>query len=166
MLSETEQLEIETEAAAYPLRRSACIDALIIVQRHRGWISDESLRDIATLLDMTPHEVDAVATFYNLIYRRPVGRTVIHVCDSISCWVMGCDHLCAHLRKVLKIGWGETTGDGQFTVLPIPCLGACDRAPAAMVNGELHTDLTATRIDALLDASRATKAAPHSSQPV
>ena len=164
MLSETEQHEVEIEAAAYPLRRSACIDALIIVQRHRGWISDESLRDIATLLDMTPHEVDAVATFYNLIYRRPVGRTVIHVCDSISCWVMGCDHICDHLRKVLSVGWGETTADGQFTVLPIPCLGACDRAPAAMVNGELHTDLTATRIDALLNATRSAHVAPHTSQ--
>ena len=65
MLSETEQREIETEAAAYPLRRSACIDALIIVQRHRGWISDESIRDVAAVLGMTSHEVDAVATFYN-----------------------------------------------------------------------------------------------------
>ncbi len=154
MLSETEQREIENEAVAYPLRRSACIDALIIVQRHRGWISDESIRDVAAVLGMTSHEVDAVATFYNLIYRRPVGRTVIHVCDSISCWVMGCDKVCAHLRSKLGVGWGETTADGQFTVLPIPCLGACDHAPAAMVNGELHTDLTPARIDSLLQAAQ------------
>jgi NADH-quinone oxidoreductase subunit E len=150
MLSETEQREIEAEAAAYPLRRSACIDTLIIVQQHRGWISDESVRDIAALLGMTPHEVDAVATFYNLIYRRPVGRTVIHVCDSISCWVMGCDRVCEHLHRTLGIRFGETTADGEFTVLPIPCLGACDHAPAAMINRELHTDLDPARIDALV----------------
>jgi NADH-quinone oxidoreductase subunit E len=155
MLSETEQHEIETEAAAYPLRRSACIDALIIVQRHRGWISDESIHDIAAVLGMSPHEVDSVATFYNLIYRRPVGHTVIHVCDSISCWVMGCDGVCAHLRRTLGIDWGQTTADSQFTLLPIPCLGACDHAPTAMVNGELHTDLTPARIDSLLQAARA-----------
>ncbi len=165
MLSETEQREIENEAVAYPLRRSACIDALIIVQRHRGWISDESIRDVAAVLGMTSHEVDAVATFYNLIYRRPVGRTVIHVCDSISCWVMGCDKVCAHLRSKLGVGWGETTADGQFTVLPIPCLGACDHAPAAMVSGELHTDLTPARIDSLLQDARAAQPSPHATLP-
>jgi NADH-quinone oxidoreductase subunit E len=166
MLSETEQHEIETEAAAYPFRHSACIDALIIVQRHRGWISDESIRDIAAVLGMTSHEVDSVATFYNLIYRRPVGRTVIHVCDSISCWVMGCDHVCAHLRRTLGVGWGETTDDGQFTVLPIPCLGACDHAPAARVNGELHTDLTPARIDSVLQAARPAQSGPSATLPL
>ena len=150
MLSETEQREIAAEAAAYPLRRSACIDALIIVQRQRGWISDESLKDIAAFLAMTPAEVDAVATFYNLIYRRPVGRTVIHLCDSISCWVMGCDQLCTNLQRTRGIHMGDTTADGQFTLLPIQCLGACDHAPAVMIDGELHADLDPTRLDALL----------------
>ncbi|MBI4623429.1 MAG: NADH-quinone oxidoreductase subunit NuoE [Verrucomicrobia bacterium] len=150
MLNETEQREIEAEAAAYPHRRSACIDALNIVQRQRGWISDESVKDIAAFLAMTPAEVDAVATFYNLIYRRPVGRTVIHLCDSISCWVMGCGQLCAHLRRTQGIGMGDTTADGQFTLLPIQCLGACDHAPAVMIDGELQADLDPPRLDALL----------------
>ncbi|HEY0944827.1 MAG TPA: NADH-quinone oxidoreductase subunit NuoE [Opitutaceae bacterium] len=162
MLSEAERHEIEAEAAAYPLRRSACIDALIIVQRHRGWISDESLRDIAAQLEMTPHEVDSVATFYNLIYRRPVGRTVVHVCDSISCWVMGCDRLCEHLHRTLGIRFGETTTDGAVTLLPIPCLGACDHAPAALINRELHTDLTPERLDARLTNGAAAPSPPSS----
>lgn len=155
MLHETERHEIEAEIAAYPSRRAACIDALNIVQRHRSWISDEAVKDIAAFLGMTPHEVDAVATFYNLIYRRPVGRTVIHVCDSISCWVMGGDQVCARLRQQLGIKPGETTADGRFTLLPIPCLGACDHAPAALVNGELAVDLDPAQLDSLLQTPAA-----------
>jgi NADH-quinone oxidoreductase subunit E len=163
MLNETERREIAAEAAAYPLRRSACIDALNIVQRQRGWVSDESVKDIAAFLAMTPAEVDAVATFYSLIYRRPVGRTVIHLCDSISCWIMGCDRLCAHLRQTHGIGMGDTTPDGQFTLLPIPCLGACDHAPAVMINGELHADLDPARLDVLL-RDHAPKFSPNASE--
>ncbi len=91
MLTTDEINEIESEAAHYPRRDAVCIDALKIVQRHRGWISDESIRDIAGHIGMSPTDVDSVATFYNLIYRRPVGRHVIMVCDSVSCWIMGSD---------------------------------------------------------------------------
>ena len=91
MLSDSEQREIEEELSRYPDKQAVCVDALKIVQRHRGWVPDEAVKDVASLLGMSPHEVDGVATFYNLIYRKPVGRHVIHVCDSVSCWVMGCD---------------------------------------------------------------------------
>jgi NADH-quinone oxidoreductase subunit E len=150
MLTETEREAIEAEVRHYPQRRNACIDALQIVQRHRGWVSDEGVRDVAALLDISPAEVDGVATFYNLIYRRPVGRHVILLCDSVSCWVMGCERLRARVAERLGIGFGETSADGRFTLLPVQCLGTCDHAPAMMVGEELHRDLTPETIEEVL----------------
>ncbi|HWQ14322.1 MAG TPA: NADH-quinone oxidoreductase subunit NuoE [Roseiflexaceae bacterium] len=150
MLTEVERTAIETEAAHYPQRRHACIDALRIVQRERGWVSDEGVRDVAAALGVSPEEVDAVATFYNLIYRRPVGQHVILLCDSVSCWVMGYEQIRARIRARLGIGFGETTVDGRFTLLPIQCLGTCDHAPAMMVGAELYRDLTPERVDEIL----------------
>ena len=151
MLTTEEIQEIEGEAAHYPKREAVSIDALKIVQRHRGWVSDESLRDIAQHIGMSPADLDGIATFYNLIYRRPVGRHVISVCDSVSCWIMGCEQVREHLRQSLGIGWGETTSDNRFTLLPTVCLGCCDHAPALMVDGDLHTDLDPQRIDTTLE---------------
>jgi NADH-quinone oxidoreductase subunit E len=151
MLTEEEQREIEAEFPRYPNKRAVCIDALRIVQRHRGWVSDESLRDIAALLEMSPDELDGVATFYNLIFRKPVGRHVIMVCDSVSCWVMGYERLRRNLAERLGIQMGETTPDGRFTLLPIVCLGACDHAPTMMVNQDMHRDVDPDGIDRILD---------------
>ena len=151
MLTTEEIGEIESEAAHYPKRDAVCIDALKIVQRHRGWISDESLRDIAAHLGMSPTDLDSVATFYNLIFRRPVGRHVVMVCDSVSCWIMGHDRIRKHLSQRLGIGFGETTPDKRFTLLPIVCLGCCDHAPAMMVDADLHSDLDPRKIDSELE---------------
>src|SRR5580692_1944891 len=151
MLTTEEIKDIETEAAHYPKREAVCIDALKIVQRRRGWISDESLRDIAAHLGMSPTDLDSVATFYNLIYRRPVGRHVIMVCDSVSCWIMGCDRVQKYLSERLGIQFGQTTPDDRFTLLPIVCLGCCDHAPAMMVDADLHSDLDPRKIDTELE---------------
>src|SRR5262245_28634659 len=151
MLNNDENSEIESEAARYPTRQAVCIDALKIVQRHRGWVSDESLRDIAEHLAMSPTDLDSVATFYNLIFRKPVGRHVIMICDSVSCWMLGYDRMREHLCKRLSIRLGETTPDKRFTLLPIVCLGCCDRAPAMMVNDDLHTNLDPQNIDRTLE---------------
>ena len=150
MLSEQERREIEAELQHYRQRRAACIEAMKIVQRHRGWVSDEALADIGEMLQMTVHELDGVATFYNLIFRRPVGRHVILICNSVSCWIMGYHGLREHLTKRLGIELGQTTEDGRFTLLPVVCLGDCDHAPTMMVDGELHRDLTPEKIDELL----------------
>jgi len=151
MLSAEEVKEIDAEATRYPKREAVCIDALRIVQRHRGWISDESLRDIAAHLGMSAADVDGIATFYNLIYRKPVGRHVIMICDSVSCWIMGYDRMRKHIEQRLAIQPGKTTADGRFTLLPIVCLGCCDRAPAMMVDGDLHGDLDPQKIDSALE---------------
>ena len=142
VLSDDEVREIEEECAHLPDRKSAAIDAMMIVQRHRGWVSDESLFAIARLLGMSAENLDSIATFYNLIYRKPVGRHVVMVCDSVSCYVMGADGLRKAVEAHLGIGLGETTDNDRFTLLPIVCLGACDRAPTMMIDDELIGDVT------------------------
>ncbi|HJZ95019.1 MAG TPA: NADH-quinone oxidoreductase subunit NuoE [Candidatus Solibacter sp.] len=151
MLTAEEIHEIESEAARYPKREAVSIDALKIVQRRRGWVSDESLRDIAEHIGMSPTDLDSIATFYNLIYRQPVGRHVISVCDSVSCWIMGCESIREHLQQRLSIALGGTTADKRFTLLPTVCLGCCDRAPAMMIDEDLHTGLDPLRIDTTLE---------------
>jgi NADH-quinone oxidoreductase subunit E len=151
MLSDVERREIEAELRHYEHKRAACIEALKIVQRHQGWVSDASIRDIAAVLEMTPDELDSVATFYNLIFRKPVGKHVILLCDSVSCWIMGYARLRERLQARLEITLGETTADGRFTLLPIACLGTCDHAPALMIGDELYRDLDPEKLDAVLE---------------
>jgi NADH-quinone oxidoreductase subunit E len=151
MLTPEEQREIEVELAHYPVRRAACIDALRVVQKHRGWVSDDAVRDIAEFLETSFEDIDSVATFYNLIFRKPVGRHVIMVCDSVSCWVMGYDKMRDHLKSRLGVEMGQTTADGRFTLLPIVCLGACDKAPTMIVDGQLHANLDPPKIDQILE---------------
>ncbi|RPI53218.1 MAG: NADH-quinone oxidoreductase subunit NuoE [Chloroflexi bacterium] len=150
MLTSAETTEILEEMGHYEQKQAACIEALMVVQRHRGWVPDEALRAVAALLDMTPDELDSVATFYNLIFRQPVGRHVILVCDTVSCWVMGYEEIVAQLGERLGIAFGQTTADGRFTLLPIPCLGACDRAPAMMIDDDLHGPVLAEALDEIL----------------
>ncbi len=138
-------------ARQYEARRGACIEALRLVQRSHGWISDGRLREVARLLEMSPDELDGVATFYNLIFRRPVGRHVILICDSVSCWIMGYEALRDAFHTQLGVRLGETTADGRFTLLPIVCLGACDHAPTIMIDDDLHHDVDPARLDALLE---------------
>jgi NADH-quinone oxidoreductase subunit E len=150
MLTDIERQEIEQTLPHYPDKRSACVEALKIVQRHHGWVSDERLKSLAMMLDMTPDELEGVATFYNLIYRRPVGRHVVLLCNSISCWIMGYEPMRAHLKARLGIDLGQTTANQRFTLLPIVCLGACDHAPVMMIDDDLHHDLTAEKVDGIL----------------
>lgn len=150
-LTPEEKREIAEEQKRYPDRRAACVEALKIAQRSRGWISDETLRELADHLGMTADELDAVATFYNMIFRRPVGRHVIFLCDSVSCWVMGEETLRARLKERLGIDLGQTTPDGEYTLLPVACLGACDHAPALLLDRELHGDVTEEKLDELIE---------------
>ena len=151
MLTPEERTEIEAEFPHYPNRKAVCIDAMKIVQKHRGWVPDEALHDIGELLGMSEADLDGIATFYNLIFRRPVGRHVIYLCDSVSCWIMGADHQCRSCFRTARHPAGETTADGRFTLLPIVCLGACDHAPVMMIDDDMHLDLTPEKIDQILE---------------
>ena len=132
--------------------RSACVAAMKFIQDRRGWVNDEAMEWLSVKLDMPLADLESVATFYSLIFRKPVGKHVILMCDSVSCWIMGCETVADHLRRRLGIDLGETTPDGLFTWLTIPCLGACDMAPAMMVDEVLCGPLTPELIDKVLDA--------------
>ena len=150
MLTEEEKKQIEAEVQKYGRALPAGSEALRIVQESRGWISDESLKEVAQFLGLTADELDSVATCYTLIYRRPVGRHVILLCDSVTCWLTGYEKIFEHIRNRLGIDFGQTTSDGRFTLLPVACLGVCEEAPAMMIDEKLHTNLVPEKIDGIL----------------
>ncbi len=150
MLTEEQIVKINKEAKHYPHKKAACIEALKIVQKNKGWVPDENIADIAQLLDMSSSEVDSVATFYNRIHRKPVGKHVILLCESVSCWVMGYEGIYEHISGKLGIQYGETTTDGKFTLLPNPCLGNCDKAPTMIIDETTYDTLTNEKVDTIL----------------
>ncbi|MBI2817024.1 MAG: NADH-quinone oxidoreductase subunit NuoE [Acidobacteria bacterium] len=150
MLSAEEKAELDRELQQYPARQSACIDAMKIVQRHRRWLSDEALRDIGEYLGMSVADLDGVATFYNLLFRKPVGRHVVMICDSVTCWIMGYEKLRDTLMNRLGVSLGETTSDDRFTVLPIVCLGNCDKAPTLMVDRDTYGNVSPETVEEIL----------------
>ena len=150
MLTQEEIREIEAELGAYPRKEAAGLGALMRIRRRRGWISDEALRDVAGFLGMSPAELDAAASFYPLLFRRPVGRHVIRICDSVSCWVMGYAAAYRRLTETLGVRLGETTADGRFTLLPSACLGVCEHAPALMIDDDVHGDWSVETMDDIL----------------
>lgn len=152
MLSEAEKREVDAELMTVPTRQAASIGAMKRIQASRGWISDATLADLADYLELSTAELEGVATFYNLIFRRPVGRHVILVCDSISCWVLGCTKLQSRLHAQLGTVAGEATEDGRFTYIPMACLGACDKAPVLMVDDDLHTHVDPDALGSILEA--------------
>lgn len=154
MLSEQDRQQITAEVAHFPTKRAACVDALKIAQRTHGWVDDAMLKEIAEILEMTPDELDGIATCYNLIFRKPVGRHVVLMCDSVSCWIMGYSQIRESLKSRLGIEFGQTTPDGRFTLLPIVCLGMCDHAPAMMIDDESYGDVTSDDLGSILEAKQ------------
>jgi len=150
VLSADERHEIEHALSHYPDSRAASIDALKAVQKHRGWVPDGAIPVLAQAIGIPAAELEGVATFYSLIFRRPVGRHVIKVCDSISCHLTGYDELRDELVKQLGVDYGRTTADGRFTLLPICCLGACDRGATMMIDDDLHGPVAPADVAAIL----------------
>ena len=146
--------EIRALAQAEPHPRGASVAALRLVQAHMGWISTPHLNEVADVLGMSAADLDGIATYFNLLFRRPVGRHVLMLCDSVSCWIMGCERLCAHLCRTLDIQPGQTTADDAITFLPIVCLGHCDHAPAMLVDDTLYGDVDTPTLDRLIATLR------------
>jgi NADH-quinone oxidoreductase subunit E len=146
--------DFTTRAAALEHPMELVIDVLRAIQSRHGWVPDEGVELAAQLLRTSPLKIEEVATFYDKIYRQPVGRRVIHICDSICCWSRGGEEVYTYLREKLGIGPGQTTADGAFTLLPTCCLGACGEAPALMIGFTTYGNLTPERIDAILEQER------------
>ncbi|HLB24953.1 MAG TPA: NADH-quinone oxidoreductase subunit NuoE [Nitrospirota bacterium] len=154
MLTDEKIRELTERVRGLPHPEEALVDLMHEAQEACGYLSDEAVDAVARIAGVNPARVDQLATFYNLIFRRPVGRKVILVCDSISCWVMGMEDVFEHLKRRLGVELGGTTDDGAFTLLPIVCLGACHVAPAMMVGKTLYGNLTPERIDGILEKER------------
>ena len=150
-LSEAELADIHHEMGHYEDPRAASIEALKAVQKHRGWVPDEAIGAIATVIGIPASDVEGVATFYNMIFRRPVGRHVIKVCDSISCFLTGYDALRDALMAHTGLGYGETGADGRYTLLPVCCLGNCDKGPTLMIDDDTHGPVAPADVPALLE---------------
>jgi NADH-quinone oxidoreductase subunit E len=147
-----EQLEpLQQKIASSDHPRELAVDVMFALQKHYGYLSDEALEEGAGLLAMTPLELEELATFYDFIYREPVGRYVLHVCDGVVCWMNGHQPIVDYLCLKLGIRVGETTQDGLFTLLPTACIGYCDLSPAMLVNGRPYGPLTPDKVDEVLN---------------
>ena len=137
-------------------KRSAVLAALYLVQEQQGYLTGNGMRHIAPLLDLTPAEVEDVATYYVMFYKEKVGRYVLQVCRTLSCALNGAERVTEALSEKLGIRVGETDPSGMFTLLEFECLGACDRAPVVMVNNELwHECLKPEEAGRLVDEIKA-----------
>lgn len=150
-LSPQERQAIEDAKSHYPDGRAASIDALKIVQANHGWVPDGAIPEIAEILGISIADVEGVATFYSQIFRVPVGRHVLRLCDSMTCYVNGYEDVYKAIRAQLGIGFGETTADGRFTLLPVCCLGNCDKGSTMMIDDDTHGGLSPEAIPGLLE---------------
>ncbi|WPP44129.1 NADH-quinone oxidoreductase subunit NuoE [Pseudomonas sp. AN-1] len=150
-LSETERAAIEHEMHHYEDPRAASIEALKIVQKQRGWVPDGAIHAIAAVLGIPASDVEGVATFYSQIFRQPVGRHIIRVCDSMTCFIGGHESVLGAIQQQLGIAPGQTSADGRFTLLPVCCLGNCDKAPALMIDDDTFGNVTADGVAKLLE---------------
>jgi len=151
MISEQAKQRMRDLAARYPVARSAVMPALYIAQQEEGYITQDGLRAVAETIGLTVDDVESVATFYTMYYQQPPGKKVIKVCTSISCYLRSCDALVDHLEKRLGIKRGETTADGNFTLMTAECLASCGTAPVLQVNDEFVENVTLEMSDALVD---------------
>jgi NADH-quinone oxidoreductase subunit E len=143
--------EIERQIGSAEHPRELAVDVMLALQEEYGYLNDAAVEETATLLGMSPLEVEELATFYTFIYRQPVGKFVIHLCDSLICWMDGYISIRDYLSRKLGVAMGETTNDGLFTLLPVCCIGYCDRSPAMLINRKAYGPLTAEKIDAILE---------------
>lgn len=154
MIPEELKNELGARVANAITNREAAVDVMKELQRHYGWLTDEAVSEAAGLLGLSPLQVEELATFYEMIYRRPVGKKVVHVCDSISCWTMGGETLLTHLAEKLGIDPGGTTADGMFTLLPCACLGMCGDGPTLMIGETLYGKIKPEMVDKILEKER------------
>lgn len=151
MIPDELRKELSEHCAHYASRRVGLIHVLHKLQQHYGgWLPDNALAEASQIVGVSEAEIEGVTSFYNWLFRHPVGRNIIVCCDSISCYITGCDRNIAHLQRKLGIKVGETTPDGEYTLLPVVCLGDCDNGPSMMIGDELYNRMTPEKIDEVL----------------
>jgi NADH-quinone oxidoreductase subunit E len=157
MLSEKTKNAILELQKNYPEKRSALIPALHLAQTETGYLPKDIQREVADLFGIDPNEVNAVVSFYDMFFEKPVGKHLLHVCKNVSCMLRGADGLLDKICKTLHVKPGETSSDGEFTIIASECLGACDRAPMLIVDEEVVGPVKEESIDQILkDAKKST----------
>ena len=157
--SEESLKTIKEIIARYPegKHKSALIPVLQIAQSEfEGWLSPEGMDEVAAVLGLHPIEVYEVASFYSMFNLKPVGKCVIEVCRTSSCWLMGAEDVVNHIQKSLNIKVGETTDDDMFTLKTVECLGSCGTAPMMMIGADYYENLTLDSVDQIMDKCKQT----------
>ncbi len=153
-----ERLAIFEELAPkYPTKQALTIPLLHICQEQHGWVSEEVIQYVAKKLDLSTADVQGVVTFYTMFMQKQVGRNVVWVCRTLSCELMGARDLTHALEKKLGCHVGETTADGEFTLLNAECLAACGQAPMIQLNDKFYENLTPEQVGAIVDEARRTR---------
>jgi NADH-quinone oxidoreductase E subunit len=152
MLSESTSRQIQLLMSKYPRKRSALIPSLQLAQKEAGFLAPETVQEIARIFDLSPIEVNEVASFYTMLFKKPVGKYVIQVCTNISCMLCDAEQILSHLTRKLGIQPGETSSDKKFTLLEVECLGSCGTGPVVQINEDYHEDLTPEKLDWILDS--------------
>jgi NADH-quinone oxidoreductase subunit E len=157
LLSEQAYRKIDQELSKFPAekKRSAILASLTIAQDEKGWVSPEVVDDVANYLGVEPIAVQEVASFYNMLDTKPVGRYKLAVCTNLPCALRGSEEALAHVREKLGISLGETTPDGLFTVIEAECMGACGDAPLVLVNNkQMCVRMSQDKLDTMIDQIR------------
>ena len=150
MLSQAACQHIQTLISRYPQKRSALIPSLQLAQKEAGYLSNETISEIARIFDLSPNEVYEVASFYTMLYKKPMGKYVIQVCTNISCLICNAEEIVTHLIGKLGIQLGQTTPDGKYTLLEVECLGSCGTSPVIQINEQYYEELTPEKVDRIL----------------
>jgi NADH-quinone oxidoreductase E subunit len=150
MLTKENLEKVEKLRPLYPSAKALTLPVLWLVQEQNGWISEDSMKEVAGLLGVPIQHVYGVVSFYTMFNRKPMGRYHIQVCTNISCQLMGSETIMSHLCRKLGVKPGETTPDGQFTLSEVECLGSCGTAPMMQVNNDFHENLTTEKLDGLI----------------
>lgn len=150
MLTDQERAHLEEHVAGYPERRAGAMYVLQFLQKKVGYVSDEAANEAARLTGLSVTELDELITFYTLLHRRPIGRHVVRICDSIACYQAGASELLSAAERVVGVPLGDNSPDGAVTVVPSICLGLCDRAPAALVDEAAAGPLDASALESLI----------------
>lgn len=150
MLSEKTKTAILELQKKYPERRSALIPALHLAQAEAGYLPRETQNEVAALFEIDSNEVNAVVTFYDMFYEKPVGKHLLHLCKNVSCMLRGADGLLEKLCHKLQIKPGETSADGEFTIIPCECMAACDRAPMMLADDQVIGPIHEEELDQIL----------------
>lgn len=145
------QKEFEKLLPRYPNKEAAMLPTLRLAQEDFGYVSSDVIEFVALMLEVPSSRVRAVATFYTMFDKRPVGMYHIQVCQNLSCSLMGTEHILEHIQRQLKIRVGETTPDKRFTLSRVECLGACGTAPVMQINDDYYEDLTPEKVTAILE---------------